>query len=61
MLLKTIHPNEKQTQNKMNVDVRSINETMNLFQRKMTLYRVFELNLTYFEDLGGQLKTTFRL
>ena len=27
----------------------------------VSLYRVFQLTLTDFEDLGGQLKTTYRL
>ena len=31
------------------------------FPYKTSEYRVFQLILTDFEDLGGQLKTTFRL
>ena len=31
------------------------------FFKNREFYRVFQLALTDFEDLGGQLKTTFRL
>jgi hypothetical protein len=32
-----------------------------IVSKKIMLYRVFRIDLPHFEDLGGQLKTAFRL